>query len=238
MASNPVVLVPTQAARPQEVIFAGDGVRLAGQMEYPVSSAPPSGYPLLFVLPQASCHTREEYDDFAHVALDRGYAVFRWDKRGTGRSGSSGTGSAVQDAVNAYETALTQNSINRHRVVIMALGAGTSLLGSCFGLFARVQPPMGALLIANMLDETAITAINTRIQIVNGAKDWTPADQYAEAAAIAHQATYRYGADFYVTPDADRMLMTDRNGTTHLHASARKVISSWLHTLLHPSRFV
>ncbi|MFN8530309.1 MAG: hypothetical protein U0670_17045 [Anaerolineae bacterium] len=238
MASNPVVLTPYQAAHVQELIFAGDGVRLAGQIDYPAHQAPQMGFPLLFVLPQATCSAREQYDEFAAVALDRGYAVFRWDKRGTGRSGWSGTGSAVQDTVNAYDAAVRMPNVNRSQVVIMAVGAGTSLLGSCYGLFARVQQPMGVLLIANMLDEQEITAINARVQIVNGANDWTPAEQYAEAAAVAHQAMYRHGADFYIAPDSDRMLMTDKNGVTHLHAGARKVISSWLHTLLRPSRFV
>ncbi len=237
MASNPVALSAVQSARKEEIIFAGDNVRLAGQMDYPTFQPPPVGYPLLFVLPQATCNSREMYDEFTALALERGYAVFRWDKRGTGKSGSSGSGSAVQDAVEAYQAALARPGINRNSAVIMALGSGTSLLGSCYGLFAREQAPIGVLLIANMLDEQGITAINARVQIVNGANDWTPAEQYAEAAALAHQAIYAYGADYYIAPDADRNLKTSRNGSTHLHAGARKVISSWLNSLARTSTF-
>jgi len=237
MASNLAVIMPVQSAHTDEVVFAGDSVRLAGQIDYPATRKPSTGYPLMFVLPQAAYWTRDMYDDFAAIALERGYAVFRWDKRGTGRSGSSGSGSPVQDAVNAYETALLQPGIDRSHAVILAIGAGTSLLGNCYGLFARTENPYGVLLIANMLDEQAILAINTRVQIIQGANDWTPAEQYAEAACGAHQQAYRHGAAYYIAPHADRLLKTDKLGVTHLHAGARKVMSGWLHSLLHPIPF-
>ena len=64
------------------------------------------------MLHHACCNTREDYNDYAEVALANGYAVFRWDKRGTGRSGDSGRGSTTQDAVNAYDIALAQPDVN------------------------------------------------------------------------------------------------------------------------------
>jgi hypothetical protein len=237
MASNPAVLTPVYGARTHELVFAGDTVRLAGQIDYPLTRRPSTGYPLVFVLPQAACWARDMYDDYTAVALERGYAVFRWDKRGTGRSGSSGTGSPVQDAVNAYETALMQPQINRAAAVILAIGAGTSLLGNCYGLFARIQNPLGVMLIGNMLDAKAIVALNTRIQILHGEHDWTPSDQFAELACAAHQRAYRHGAAYYIAPSADRLLKTDKTGSIHLHAGARKVMSGWLHSLLHPIPF-
>jgi hypothetical protein len=249
MASNQAIYtpqlipyIPVTAARTVEVVFAGDGVRLAGQIDYPPALAvgerpPASGYPLLFIVPHADCKARDAYDDYAAIGLERGYAVFRWDKRGTGQSGSSGSGSAVQDAVNAYEIALEQEDVNRQRAVILAVGAGTALLGSSFGLFARGQEPYGALLIANMLDPQAVLAINTRLKIIMGADDWNPAVEFAEAACIAHQKAYTHGAGFYIAPNADRMLETTKDGVTHLNAGARKVISGWLHNILRPSTF-
>ena len=51
------------------------------------------------ILVCANCHRQLHYAD---VALEAGYAVFRWDKRGTGRSGSGGLGSPIEDAVKAY----------------------------------------------------------------------------------------------------------------------------------------
>ncbi len=232
MTSDLVFDLHLRIAASNEIVFAGDEVRLAGQIDYPDSPRPENGYPLLFVLHHACCNTREDYSDYAEVALTSGYAVFRWDKRGTGRSGASGRGSTTQDSVNAYEIAVTQPDINRKRVVILAIGAGSALLGSSFGLFARTQHPFAVLLAANMLDEQEILALDTRIKIVMSPDDWNPPAIYGEAAALAHKQAYRHGASFFLTEGGDRLLMdTDAYGSSVLHSSARKAIGDWLNSL-------
>ncbi len=216
----------------EELVFAGDEVRLAGQIDYPTVPRSLTRFPLLFILHHACGSIRDEYADYAEIGLESGYAVFRWDKRGTGRSGGGGRGSTAQDAVNAYEIALEQPHVDRKRTVILALGAGTGLLGSSFGLFARVEHPYAALLVANMLDETEILALDTRLEIVAGQNDWNSPESYAEAAAAAHNRAYRHGASCYVAPSASRMLLTD-NDT--LHSGARKVMRNWLTHILRTS---
>ncbi len=230
MASNRVV--DPALASSNEIIFAGDEVRLAGQMDYPSAPRPENGYPLLFVLHHACCTTRDDYNDYAEIALANGYAIFRWDKRGAGRSGDSGRGSTIQDAVNAYEVALSQPDINPKRVVILAAGAGSALLGSSFGLFARAQHPFAVLLVTNMLDDREILALDTRIKIIMSAEDWNTPQIYAEAASAAHRQAYRHGASFYVVENGDRQLMTcDDYGQAHLDSGARKAIGDWLKSL-------
>ena len=232
MASNQVLDVPIQVATATEVVFAGDEVRLAGQIEYPVTPRPENGYPLVFVLHHACCNAREDYDEYAQTALANGHAVFRWDKRGTGRSGDSGRGSTTQDAVNAYDIAIAQPDVNRKRVVILAVGAGSALLGSSYGLFARTQQPYAVLLVANMLDEGDILALDTRIKIIMSPEDWNSPQRFGEAASAAHKHAYRHGASFFLTPGGDRLLMeTDDYGRSTLHPSARKVIGDWLNSL-------
>jgi len=233
MASNQILDLPrVSVSASNEVVFAGDEVRLAGQIDTPQSPRPASGYPLLFVLHHACCNGREDYGDYADLALANGYAVFRWDKRGTGHSGASGRGSTTQDAVNAYEIALSQPGINRKAAVILAVGAGSGLLGSSFGLFARVQHPYAALLVANMLNEEEILALDTRIKIVMSPEDWNSPAIYGETACTIHKQTYRHGASFYLAEGGDRLLMTpDELGRPHLHSSARKVIGDWLNSL-------
>lgn len=232
MASNQVLDLRIQVATSTEIVFAGDEVRLAGQIEYPDTPRPENGYPLVFILHHACCNAREDYDDYANIALANGYAVFRWDKRGTGRSGDSGRGSTTQDAVNAYDTAIVQPNVNHKRVVILAVGAGSALLGSSFGLFARTQHPYAALLVANMLDESEILALDTRIKIVMSPADWNPPQRFGEAASAAHKAAYRHGASFFLAEGGDRLLMeTGAYGGSSLHPSARKAISDWFNSL-------
>ena len=239
MASNQVVVAPLLSLHaPCELIFAGDEVRLAGQIEYPSTPSPENGYPLLFVLHHACCTSRQDYAEYAEIALANGYAVFRWDKRGTGRSGDSGRGSTTQDAVNAYEIALSQEGINRKRTVILAVGAGSALFGSSFGLFARAQHPFATLLIANQLDPNEILALDTRLKILMSPQDWNTPDVYGEAAAQAHNSAYRHGASFTLVSGGDRHLLeTDAFDHNSLHPDARKVIGDWLSSLTRLSTF-
>jgi uncharacterized protein len=231
MTSNRVLESVIAAERTTEINFAGDGVLLAGQIDYPESPPPRSGYPLIFILHHAGGNARDAYEHYAQAGLNCGYAVFRWDKRGTGRSGAGGYGSTTQDAVNAYEIALEQPFVNRKQVVIVAQGAGTTLLGSSFGLFARLQHPYGAILTANMLDERAVLAIDTRVGIIVGQNDWIPWKQYAKAACEAHSAAYQHGAEYYVAPYGDRTLMDTRDPNQGFHMGVQHVIEDWLTSL-------
>ncbi|MBK8023385.1 MAG: hypothetical protein IPK19_18625 [Chloroflexi bacterium] len=217
------------ASEKREVLFAGDHVWLAGQIDRPKQAAPAGGYPLLFILPHASSTTREDFDEHAAIALRVGFAVFRWDKRGTGRSGSGGRGSTTQDAINAYEAALLQPEVNRRRTIVMAVGAGTGMLGNAYGLFARLQRPAGALLIANQLSPEEILAIDTEIHIIMSQEDWNAPETFGSLAAIAHRQQYPYGAGFTMVSDCNRFLMTEyADGTGMLHEDARRVIAAWL----------
>lgn len=221
------------AAHPREIIFAGDNVCLAGQMDYP-KTPPVNGthYPLLVVLHHAGGNTRADYRHYAQVALECGYAVFRWDKRGTGSSGASGLGSALKDAVAAYTIALKQPYIDLAQAVILAQGEGTLLLSEGFAEFEAVQPLFGTLLIGNMLDEREVLSIRTRIQILLGAKDWLNWQVYGQAASDSHRRAYSYGAQFTVAHHADRMLLDTRKPGMRFHIGAKQTIKDWLNALV------
>lgn len=218
-----------------EVVFAGDKVRLAGQMDYPASPPPQDGYPLLFILHHAGTESRDWYTHFADIGVSSHYAAFRWDKRGTGRSGASGLGSSTQDAVNAYEIALEQPHINRKRVVILAQGAGTGLLGSSFGLFARIQAPYAVILASNMLDDEAVLAVDARLRIVVSDQDWNPWQKYGQMVCEAHNSVYKHGAEYAVVSGGDRKLMMPGG---KLHPHAEDALAHWLKQLCPISRSI
>jgi len=215
----------------REVTFAGDSVCLAGQVDYPGMPLPINGYPLIFILQHAGSNTRADYDHYAQVGLNCGYAVFRWDKRGTGRSGAGGRGSTTQDAIMAYDVALKQPLINLSRIVILAQSEGTVMLSKTFERFAQAHPPSGVILTSNMLDAKAIQKIDTRLLVVMGTKDWNNWEIYARDACESHNATYRHGAAFYVALDANRMLMVTGNLQDTFHDGAQQTICEWLQEL-------
>lgn len=218
-----------------EVTFAGDHVMLSGQIDYPAAAPPSEGFPLVFVLHHAGYESREGYWHYARIGLEAGCAVFRWDKRGTGRSGGSGRGSTTQDAVNAWEIALEQPRVNRRRAIIVAQCAGTGLLGDAYGLFARVQRPYGVALVSNMLDDKAILAIEAPVCIVMAEHDWNPWERFGRAASAAHSQAYRHGAQFHVVPGVDRRLMLGKGDLQTFHPLAERALQNWLRQLCPPS---
>lgn len=230
MASNYVLESTDAVGFTRELIFAGDNVRLAGQIEYPRTNSQNGTFPLLFIIPHACCNTRKTYEHYAELALNSGYAVFRWDKRGTGRSGASGRGSTTQDTVNAYETALDQPKIDNNRVVILAQGEGSSLLGKAFGLFARIARPKAVILVGNMLKPDAITAIDAPIYVMHGSNDWLDAKTFGKEVVDAHNQVYNADANYFVAVNADRLLLTD-DGSNKFHVGAKQVMQDWLMAL-------
>jgi len=209
-----------------EVIFAGDSVRLAGQIDYPNIPASPQGYPLLFIIPNACCTGRRGFEHHKEIGNEAGFAVFRWDKRGTGRSASGGIGSAEQDAVNAYLAAIQQADIDANRVVIWTQTDASLLLGENYNKFKEIQTPLGIILSGNMLDENAILNLDTRILCITGERDWNLATRYAIKTTLSHNEQYNLDATSYVAQFADRKLIDTRNNLFHVGAQA--TIYDWL----------
>lgn len=208
------------------VCFAGDDVRLAGQIDYPLGTAPAAGFPLIFIIQHATCNSRREYEHITKLGTEMNAAVFRWDKRGTGASGAGCTGSVTVDTLRAYQTAVTHPHINPAQVVIFAQNEGTMLLGEAFRQFRQIHKPCGVLLAGNMLDEKAVLALDVPLHIVVSRNDWNAWQIYAEAAADAHAERYRMVPSFYVATNANRRLMYTHGGTFHRGAEAS--IKHWL----------
>jgi uncharacterized protein len=206
--------------------FAGDSVRLAGQIDYPASKRPAEGYPLIFVIQHATSTSRADFEHIAQLGMDTGAAVFRWDKRGTGKSGTGPNGSAEKDVLKAYETAIAQPSINPERVIIFAQNEGSLILEELYRQIFKVRQPLGVILAGNMLDEDAILTINVPVHIVASKNDWNAWQTYAEAAADVHAAKYKSTASFYVATNTNRLLMYTSGNT--FHKGAESSIKHWL----------
>jgi alpha-beta hydrolase superfamily lysophospholipase len=192
---------------------------------------PINGYPLIFMLHHSGANTRAEYNHFAQIGLDCGYAVFRWDKRGTGRSGAGGRGSTTQDAIMAYKTAVEIPDIDPDQVVIMAQCASTVLLGEAFDGFAEIQHPHGVILMSNMLEPDVIPVIDTQLHIIMGELDWNEWRTYARAACDSHNKACSHGASYYIARGADRMLMVKHDDARMFHDGLSHAICDWLHSL-------
>ncbi len=213
----------------REVMFAGDRVCLAGQIDYPNCPPPEVGYPLLFILPNACCTGRHNFNQHRRIGNRAGFAVFRWDKRGTGRSGSGGEGFPQQDTLQAYKTALEQADVDPTRLVIWAQTDASLLLGEHYDRFKSIQPPRSIILNGNMLDEKAILNIDAQLSFVSGERDWNLPARYTIKTSCTHNKHHRLGSRAYVASCADRKLIDSRS--QRFHAEAETIIQDWLSDL-------
>ena len=210
----------------QQVFFAGDNVRLAGQLDYPTTAITARGYPIIFIIQHATCTTRAGYAHYARLGTQNGFAVFRWDKRGTGSSGAGGGGSIVLDTLAAYQTALNQPGIDPTRTIILAQNEGSLLLAEAYDRISAHQQPRGIILAGNMLDEKQILKLNVPLHIVASKNDWNPWQTYARQASEAHLRTHGLLSSYYVAPNTNRRLMYSNGGTFHNGAAVS--IQEWL----------
>lgn len=220
------------ASHTEYMFFAGDHVQLAGQIDYPITPMPEQGYPLIFVIQHATCNTRNGYAHIARLGVEMGMAVFRWDKRGTGNSGS-GSGVGTLDPINAYQTALKQPGINPQAVFILAQNEGSLLLHDTWNQFRQVALPAGVVLAGNMLDQKAITALNVPVTTINSKNDWHAWQIYSRDATAAHHTRYpQWPQSYFVATNSNQRLMYENGGT--FNRGVAQHIRDWLMVLCQP----
>ncbi|MBL8057401.1 MAG: alpha/beta hydrolase [Anaerolineales bacterium] len=202
-APTPAFVLLPFASRVQPVTFpAADGVTLAGQTDWPPDQEQP---PLVVILHHSGAVDRDSYQYLAARLVPAGYAVFRFDKRGTGRSGGVYGCCEADDALAAYRAAVAQPGYGPARVFIVAQSLGTRILAERFADFQAVQPPAGVALLSSLLRGEAVLSVRAPIHIIVADSEPDLAEIGA-AAQRAHQAAYAYGASLFVAPHAEHTL--------------------------------
>jgi alpha/beta superfamily hydrolase len=142
-AAQPVVFDPAQSPAPKPrmngfaVDFASeDGTKLSGVLDLPASGRPRA--PAIVFIPPGPSASRNFGGDgsdpmFPYLALtftQRGYAVLRYDTRGTGKSAGSADETweqSLADAEAAIAFAETQDEIESAAVYALGYGSGADL---------------------------------------------------------------------------------------------------------------
>lgn len=237
-APTPTDSLPTPqlegiARERREVRFQSGEATLAGELDLPATHAPA---PLVFIIHHSGPVTRDAYGYLAEILLPEGFAVFRFDKRGTGYSTGVYGCCEADDALAAYRAAVSQPEIDRERVFIVAQSIGTQHLASQFATFRAIQSPRGVALLSNLLGPEEITEIATPILVI-------VADSEPELARIgpdavtAHRAALPFGADLYIAAGAEHTLFditdgpidwTDPAWVTRYHRGAMAHLVNWL----------
>jgi pimeloyl-ACP methyl ester carboxylesterase len=217
----------------RQVRFASQGVTLAGELDLPLGDAPA---PLVFVIHHSGPVDRDSYGYLAELLVAEGYAVFRFDKRGTGMSGGEYGCCESEDVLAAYRAATAQDGVDPCNVFIVAQSVGTQYLAERFEEYVRAHPPRGVVLLSNLLDADSIDVIAAPVHII--ISDSEPeVDQLGRAAAKAHRDTYSFGASYYVAEHTEHTLFDVRAGPIdwndpewprRYHRGAMQSLIEWL----------
>jgi alpha-beta hydrolase superfamily lysophospholipase len=227
-----------------ETTFKSVDAVISAQWDFPgkglsplVVLIPPSGkidrngwHPALGTAPRDGI-----YAQFARELLKAGFAVFRFDTPGAGRSS---TGHYVTDrstAIEAYRRATDHSRIDPQRVFLLGHGGGTKAIADIYSRYQAIQPPAGVVLLSNEVGEQGITSIASPTLIVVG--DATADDRYQlgefPADARRNAAGGRLKTRLLVIKGGGHTLLSSQaiasGGLRHsIHPEATKAILGWL----------
>lgn len=216
----------------REVPIPSSGVTLAGELDLPDRDQPP----LVFIIHHSGPVPRDAYGYMADLLVEAGFAVFRFDKRGTGASQGDYGCCEAEDAVAAYRVAATQQGFDPGRVFIVAQSIGTEILAEHFAEFAEIQPPAGVVLLSSLLGPDRIVAIDAPVHIIISDSEANLA-AIGEQAVAAHQQHVSAGASLYVAAKSEHTLFditdgpidwSDPGWVNRYHRGAMRDMIAWL----------
>lgn len=228
---TPALVAITREQR--EVRFVSEGVELAGELDLPLRE---DLAPLVFIIHHSGPVTRDAYGYMAELLVEAGFAVFRFDKRGVGKSGGEYGCCEAEDALAAYQAAVAQSGIDPTRILIVAQSIGTAHLADRFAEFAAIHPPLGVVLLSSLLGPEQITAIAAPVHVIVSDSEETLATISVEAIE-AHRRTWQYGATYFVADHSEHTLFdiadgpidwSDPDWVRRYHRGAMQSMIDWL----------
>ena len=168
-----------------ETTFESVDATVSAQWEFPARTPAP----LVVLLPASEAVDRDGlppgygedpstgiYAQFARKLLEAGFAVFRYDSPGTGRSSQGQFSTVRSTALEAYTRAVDHPKVDGTHVFLMGHSQSTDTVAGIYPRYATIKPPAGVVMLANLVGETDIVRIDAPTLIV--VSDKTPDDIY------------------------------------------------------------
>lgn len=217
----------------REVRFTSGDVTLAGELDLPLGEGDAA---LVFIIHHSGPATRNAYGYMAELLTEAGFAVFRFDKRGTGLSEGMYGCCEAEDALAAYRAAVMQPDIDRSRVFIVAQSIGSEHLAAHFAAFAEIQPPAGVVLLSSLLGPERVVNIKAPLHII--VSDSEPnLDAITVQAVEAHHRQTGYESSYYIAAHSEHTLFDIAEGpidwsnpawVKRYHRGAMQSMVAWL----------
>ena len=187
----------------QQVQFeSSDGTALTGQVDWPKGLNHP---PLVFIIQHSGPVDRDDYQYLAVLLVPEGYAVFRFDKRGNGKSGGTYGCCEEEDVLAAYRAAVNLSGYDPERIFIIAQSIGTKILARRYDDITNLHPARGVVLLSSLLEGKEILSIKSPVFII--VSDGEPELQaITEVAVDAHRQQYNFGAGYFIAPHTEHTL--------------------------------
>lgn len=168
-----------------ETTFESVDATLAGQWDFPARTPAP----LVVLIPSQGRLDREGrppglgeepghgmYGELASALVKAGFAVFRFDKPGAGRSAPGHYATERSNAIEAYTRAVEHARVDRDQVFLLGHSLGSDSIAGIFSRYLAVAPPRGVIFFDSTVGERLSLDVKAPLLIVNPNKD--PDDRY------------------------------------------------------------
>lgn len=243
LASADDQTVTTQRRRVAETTFKSVDATIAAQWDFPrLSPAPlvvliPAGgridrngwTPSLGEDPDAGMYSR-----LTDELVAAGFAVFRFDKPGAGRSGRGRYATERSTALEAYTRAVDHARVDPDHVFILGHSTGTDAVAGIYPRYESVLLPAGVILLDNGVGERESLRIKAPVLIVNAGKDPDDKFQYGRfvTEARAKEPGGSLETELVLIEDAQAGLLApaaEEGGPAYgLHPKAVDAVIDWL----------
>lgn len=227
-----------------ETTFKSVDATVSAQWEFPARTPAP----LVVLLPASEAVDRDGlppgygedpatgiYAQLARKFLDAGFAVFRFDSPGTGRSSAGHYSTVRSTALEAYTRAVDHPKVDPQRVFLMGHSASTDSVVGIYSRYVAVRPPAGVMLLASVVGETDIVRVDAPTLIV--VSDKTPDEIYAHGQfptdARSRYTEKKLETSLVTVPGADVTLLSpiDKNGGGKLYSIDPRAVDAMLEWL-------
>lgn len=226
-----------------ETTFKSVDATIAAQWDFPEHSPAP----LVVLIPGGANLDRDGmppgafnetgkgiYAELADELVKAGFAVFRYDSPGTGRSSRGRFNTPRSDALEAYRRAVDHARVDAKRVFLLGHSYGTDAVAGIYSRYVEIAPPAGVILLASRVGETLAVQITAPTLIVVGEKNPDDHFHFGTYPTEARDASTKPKLEtkLVTIPDAEHSLVTtmETNGGTRLELDSRAqhAIVEWL----------
>ena len=242
LASAPATAAPV--VERVETTFESVDATVSAQWEFPAHTPAP----LVVLLPASEAVDRDGlppgygedpatgiYAQLARKLLDAGFAVFRYDSPGTGRSSAGQFSTVRSTALEGYTRAVDHPKVDGSHVFLLGHSASTDSVVGIYSRYAAVRPPAGVILLASVVGETDIVHVDAPTLIV--VSDKTPNDIYQHGQfptdARSRYTEKKLETSLVTLPGADEALLSpiEKTGGGKLYSIDPRAVEATLEWL-------